>query len=193
MTVPVSVREPPSTRGGSGGWTRQRVVFLTVSSVVVATLLLLVREVLLPFILALIIAYVLAPLVERVERWRVPRAAAILIVYAITLGSIYLLIATIAPRIYRETATFMRDAPSLAERFSGQYGPQLEQWVEGFRTRSRPKKAAAEEPAALSVVNKPDGTVELRVGSGVEVVQQGPGHWRVGSGWWMPRQSVSGR
>jgi predicted PurR-regulated permease PerM len=180
VTVPVSVREPPSTRG-SGGWTRQRVIFLTVSSVVVATLLVCVREVLLPFILALIIAYVLAPLVERVERWRVPRAAAILIVYAITLGSIYLSIAAIAPRIYLETAKFMRDAPSLADKLSGQYGPQLEQWVEGFRARSRPKKAA-EEPAALSVVNKPDGSIDLRVGSGVEVVQQGPGHWRVGSG-----------
>jgi predicted PurR-regulated permease PerM len=157
-------------------------VFLTVSSVVIATLLVMVREVLLPFILALIIAYVLAPLVERVERWRVPRAAAILIVYAITLGSIYLSIAAIAPRIYLETAKFMRDAPSLAEEFSGQYGPRLEQWVEGFRTRSRPKKPAGEDPAALSIVNKPDGSVDLRVGSGVEVVQQGPGHWRVGPG-----------
>jgi predicted PurR-regulated permease PerM len=153
-----------------------------VSSVVVTALLVSVREVLLPFILALIIAYVLAPLVERVERWRVPRAAAILIVYAITLGSIYLSIAAIAPRIYLETAKFMREAPSLADKFSGQYGPQLEQWVEGFRARSRPKKAVGDEPAAVSIVNKPDGSVDLRVGSGVEVVQQGPGHWRVGSG-----------
>lgn len=181
MTVPVSVREPPSTRG-SGGWSRQRVVFLTVSGVVTAALLFLVREVLLPFILALIIAYVLAPLVERVERWRVPRAAAILIVYAITLGSIYLSIAAIAPRIYLETAKFMREAPSLADKFSGQYGPQLEQWVEGFRSRSRPKKPSGEEPPALALINKPDGSVELRVGSGVEVVQQGPGHWKVGPG-----------
>jgi predicted PurR-regulated permease PerM len=158
-------------------------VFLSISAAVVAGLLIWAREVLLPFILALIIAYVLAPLVERVERWRVPRAAAILIVYAITLGSIYLSIAAIAPRIYIESAKFMRDAPSLAEKLSGQYGPQLESWVEGFRSRSRPKKPAiAEEPAALSVVTKPDGSVELRVGSGVEVVQQGPGHWRVGPG-----------
>jgi predicted PurR-regulated permease PerM len=157
-------------------------VFLTVSGVVTAALLVLVREVLLPFILALIIAYVLAPLVERVERWRVPRAAAILIVYAITLGSIYLSIAAIAPRIYLETAKFMREAPSLADKFSGQYGPQLEQWVEGFRSRSRPKKPAGEEPPALALINKPDGSLELRVGSGVEVVQQGPGHWKVGPG-----------
>ncbi len=182
MTLPVSVREPPSTRGGSGGWTRHRVVFLSISSAVVLGLLIWAREVLLPFILALIIAYVLAPLVERVERWRVPRAAAILIVYAITLGSIYFSIAAIAPRIYVETAKFMREAPSLADKFSGQYGPQLEAWVEGFRSRSRPKKVVAEEPAALAVVTKPDGSVELRVGSGVEVVQQGPGHWRVGPG-----------
>jgi predicted PurR-regulated permease PerM len=181
VTVPVSVREPPSTRGGSGGWTRPRIVFLTVSGVAIVTLLICVREVLLPFILALIIAYVLSPLVERVERLRVPRAAAILIVYAVTLGSIYFSIAAIAPRIYLETAKFMRDAPSLADKLSGQYGPQLEQWVEGIRSRSRPK-VAAEDPAALAIVNKPDGSVELRVGSGVEVVQQGPGHWRVGPG-----------
>jgi predicted PurR-regulated permease PerM len=151
--------------------------------VAIVTLLVCVREVLLPFILALIIAYVLAPLVERVERFRVPRAAAILIVYFITLGSIYLSIAAIAPRIYLETAKFLRDAPSLAEKFSGQYGPQLEQWVEGVRSRSRPKTPTiAEDPAAVSIVNKPDGSVEFRVGSGVEVVQQGPGHWRVGPG-----------
>ena len=147
----------------------------------IATLLVTVRDVLLPFILALIIAYVLAPLVERVERFRLPRAAAILIVYAVTLGSIYFSIAAIAPRIYLETAKFMRDAPSLAERFSEQYGPQLEQWVEGVRSRSRPRPTD-EDPAAVSIVNRPDGGVEFRVGSGVEVVQQGPGHWRVGPG-----------
>jgi predicted PurR-regulated permease PerM len=183
VTVPVSFREPPSTRGGSGGWTRPRVVFLAVSGVVIATLLFCVREVLLPFMLALIIAYVLAPLVQRVERFRVPRAAAILIVYVVTLGSIYFSIAAIAPRIYLETAKFMRDAPSLADKFSGQYGPQLEQWVEGIRSRSRPKTSVEEpDPSALTIVNKPDGSVELKVGSGVEVVQQGPGHWRVGPG-----------
>jgi predicted PurR-regulated permease PerM len=181
VTTPISIREPPSTRGGSGGWTRERIVFLALSSAVVIALLIWAAEVLLPFILALIIAYVLAPLVERVERWRVPRAAAIILVYMLTLGSIYLSIAAIAPRIYLETAKFMREAPTLAEQLQAQHGPKLEQFVEGFRSRSRPKKPA-EDPAALSILNKPDGSVELRVGSGVEVVQQGPGHWRVGPG-----------
>lgn len=156
-------------------------MFLSVSSAVAIALLIWAAEVLLPFILAVIIAYVLAPLVERVERWRVPRAAAIILVYVLTLGSIYLSIAAIAPRIYLETAKFMREAPTLAEQFSAQHGPKLEQFVEGLRSRSRPKPPA-EDPGALSIVKKPDGTVELRVGSGVEVVQQGPGHWRVGPG-----------
>lgn len=156
-------------------------MFLAISSAVTLALLIWAAEVLLPFILALIIAYVLAPLVERVERWRVPRAAAIILVYVLTLGSIYLSIAAIAPRIYLETAKFMREAPTLAEQFSTQHGPKLEQFVEGLRSRSRPKKPA-EDPGALSIVNKPDGTIEFRIGSGVEVVQQGPGHWRVGPG-----------
>src|SRR5688572_15459227 len=143
---------------------------------------------LLPFILALIIAYVLAPLVERVELWRVPRAAAIILVYVITLGSIYLSVAAIAPRIYDEMSKFMREAPTLAEQFSARHGPKLEQFVEGFRSRSRPKKPVTEDPAALSIINKPDGSVEFRVGSGVEVVQQGPGHWRVGPGLQKPEK-----
>lgn len=180
MTTPISVREPPSTRS-SGGWTRDRVIFLSISGAGVTALLVWASEVLLPFILALIIAYVLAPLVERVERWRVPRPAAIIVVYALTLGSIYLSIAAIAPRIYLETAKFMREAPTLAEQFSARHGPVLEQWVEGIRSRSRPK-STGEDPAAVSVINRPDGSVELRVGSGVEVVQRGPGHWMVGPG-----------
>ncbi len=158
-------------------------MFLAVSSAVVIALLTWAAEVLLPFILAVIIAYVLAPLVTRVERWRLPRAAAILFVYAVTLGSIYLAIAAIAPRIDLESAKFKRDATNFAERLSEQYGPQLEQWIEGYRSRARPKAMAEDAPtAAISLVHKPDGSVEFVVGSGVEVVQQGPGHWRVGPG-----------
>jgi predicted PurR-regulated permease PerM len=47
-----------------------RVVFLTVCAVATIAVLLASREILLPFILAVVVAYVLMPAVEWVEGWR---------------------------------------------------------------------------------------------------------------------------
>src|SRR6478752_1386517 len=112
-----SLNTPPLGRP-SGGWTRARVVFLAISAA-----LFWASAVLLPFILGVIIAYVLTPLVARCERARLPRPAAILIVYAVTLSIIYFSIAAIAPRLYEESAKFTRDAPALLDGASNSWGP----------------------------------------------------------------------
>jgi predicted PurR-regulated permease PerM len=140
-------------------------------------------EVLLPFFLGLIIAYVLTPLVARAERARVPRPAAILLVYALTLSVIYCSIAAIAPRIYDEGAKFTRDAPALLDNASRNWGPRVEDWVQSFEHRRTqpPEPAPADSGrAALEVHSRPDGVLEVEVGAGIDVVQRGPGHWRVG-------------
>ena len=80
----------------------KRIVFLSVSAVLAVTLIVVARAVLLPFILALIVAYVLTPAVLRIERLRVPRWAAILIVYAIALGTVGGFVALAVPRIIAE-------------------------------------------------------------------------------------------
>ena len=48
----------------------------------------LAHAVILPFVLALVIAYLLTPLVAWVEKKRVPRAAAIILVYVVVLGTL---------------------------------------------------------------------------------------------------------
>jgi len=177
---PASLNTPPR---GAGGWTRPRIVFLAISSLLLVGFVVWASEILLPFILGLIIAYVLTPLVVRCERARVPRPAAILIVYAVTLSIIYFSVAAIAPRIYAESAKFMRDAPALLEGASTSWGPRLEEWVQTFerrRSQSGAPTAPGNEPmAALQVHQRPDGALDIDVGSGVDVVQRGPGHWRV--------------
>src|SRR5689334_18135204 len=105
----LSADESPVSRM-SGGWTRQRIVFLAISASVIVGVLFWSREVLLPFVLALIIAYVLTPLVALCERARLPRAVSILLVYASTFSILYFSIAAIAPRIYEESSKFVRDA-----------------------------------------------------------------------------------
>jgi predicted PurR-regulated permease PerM len=182
VTTPTSGREYVLRTGG--GWTRGRVIFLAVSGTLVLALLVWAREVLLPFLIALIVAYVLTPLVALAERARVPRAAAILIVYAVTLTSIYSSIALIAPRIQEEAQKLVSDAPALASELSTNWAPKVELWVQGVLDRAHitPAPAPSGTPApAIEIARQPDGSLRVDIGAGIDVVQHGPGHWRIGA------------
>src|SRR6187431_648404 len=90
--------------GDPAGWTRSRIIFLSVSGLFLLALFVAVREVLLPFILALIIAYVLTPLVQVGEtRLRLPRSVSIILVYVMVLGTLGLSAWGMAPRVYEES------------------------------------------------------------------------------------------
>jgi predicted PurR-regulated permease PerM len=181
VNSPESLRESPSSR--IGGWTKQRIVFLSISAALILGLLIWAREVLLPFILGIILAYVLTPLVVLCERAKVPRAAAILIVYFATFGLMYLSVATIAPRIVEEGQKLAADAPKLARQISTQWGPRFESWAQGVLEKTRLTEAPPPAPTApdgIEIHQRPDGTLQVHIGSGLDIVQQGPGHWRVG-------------
>ncbi len=127
-------RDLPPTDSADGpyddfepSWTRRRIIFLAVSGALVLALLLATRTVLLPFILAIIIAYVLTPLVAFCEeRLRMPRSLAIVVVYTVTLGGAYSGVAAIAPRVYEETVHLTRDAPALLRQAATRWGPRVE-------------------------------------------------------------------
>lgn len=180
MTTPVSSRDVVLRMGG---WTRERIVFLSISGALVLALLVWAREVLLPFVLALIIAYVLTPLVALCERGRVPRAAAILLVYAATFSVLYASVALIAPRMATEMQKVVDDAPTLARDFSTQYAPRLERFAKRVLDRARVAPnvpPASSATPAVEIVRNPDGTLRVDIGAGIDVVQHGPGHWRIG-------------
>ena len=87
---------------------RARVVFLSIWAVLVVAVLLWAREILLPFILALVVAYVLLPAVEWVEKRKMPRWAAVIVVYVVTIGGLYLSLAAMAPRLGTELRGLFR-------------------------------------------------------------------------------------
>jgi predicted PurR-regulated permease PerM len=114
----------------------------------------------------------------------VPRAAAILIVYAITLTGIYSSIALIAPRIQDEVQKLVSDAPTLASELSTKWAPKAELWVQGLLDKAHITPAPApsgEPPPAIEIARQPDGTLRVDIGAGIDVVQHGPGHWRIGA------------
>jgi predicted PurR-regulated permease PerM len=91
-----------------------RVALMLLAAMVVAFVLYLGRDALNPFIVGLLLVYLLDPPVDRLRRLGLPRALAILIVYAV-LGAVVVavLVLTIPPLI-QQVGQFFGDTPKLA-------------------------------------------------------------------------------
>src|SRR4051812_12479574 len=73
--------------------------------------LLKIRIIFPPLILAILIIYLLNPLVSRLERRRVSRVWGTLLAYVVVLGSLFFLVVAITPLIQRQVESFSDDWP----------------------------------------------------------------------------------
>src|SRR6266511_1209697 len=121
---------------------RARVVFLWVWAAITVAILIAAREILLPFILALVVAYVLAPAVGWVERWKIPRWGAVILVYVVTIGGLYASLAAIAPRLGVEMRGLLRELPEIAANIRDEHVPAMRHWLSNL-TGVSPHPAAA--------------------------------------------------
>ncbi len=151
----------------------RRALFLGGTAFLAIAVVLAAHAVMLPFVLALLIAYVLTPLVASVERHAIPRPLAVIIVYAVVLGSIGGLINGIAPRIALEFRNLRGELPSIADE-------ARETWVPAIADRLRamglapvqpPSDDASEPGSGSAFVARPlpDGTIAIDVGAGVSI------------------------
>jgi predicted PurR-regulated permease PerM len=152
----------------------RRPLFLGVSAAIVAGVMIAAREVMLPFILAVVIAYVLTPLVAMLERRKVSRGIAIICVYAIVLGGFGGFARAVAPRIALEVRNLHQEVPRISDQVR-------DRWVPAFVDRLRamglapaedPTPEAPETPPPSAFVARPqgDGSIAIDVGTGVSVV-----------------------
>ena len=98
-------------------------------------LLLVFRSALLPLLAAALIAYLVAPLVRRLERMTVagrrpPRAVAILFIYAAFFGAVYLFAVAIVPQLYREVTRISGNAVAFAQSLTPDRVQQMAQDTE---------------------------------------------------------------
>ncbi|MEP7336518.1 MAG: AI-2E family transporter [Acidobacteriota bacterium] len=111
-----------------------RVVLLVVALAVIAWLLYALRAVLLLLAFSIIFCYLIAPLVDLVERplrfknsgWQMPRALAISIVYLLLIGLIVLAMDQVVPLLSEQLSTFWDNMPG--------YARQLDQYVKSFES-----------------------------------------------------------
>ncbi|MDB4954096.1 MAG: hypothetical protein JWO36_1665 [Myxococcales bacterium] len=126
-------------------------------------ILVLGHAVLLPFVFASLIAYILAPIVLRMSQRkngtrRMPRGLAIIICYIVFLAAVTGFMFLLVPRLSRDIARLGKEAPGLYKRINEEWTPGMAHWLERrFPSLARVKNAPEEQPV-VSDVPVPPGT-----------------------------------
>ncbi|MEZ4295871.1 MAG: AI-2E family transporter [Polyangiaceae bacterium] len=159
----------------------RRSLFLAISAVATVALLIAARAVLLPFVLGLVVAYVLTPAMLRVEKLRVPRWAAILLVYAIALGAIGGFVSLIVPRLSAEVKTLGTEWPKLKQDLREKWLPAVDQKVADVV--GHPPGGGVEEPEEVKppirVQKRADGSFDVHVSEDVRFREVETGVWQL--------------
>ena len=91
-----------------------RVALLLFAALVMAFVLYLGRDALSPFVVGLLLVYLLDPPVERLRRVGIPRALAVLVVYAVMAAVVVTVLILTIPPLVTQIAQFFGDTPKLA-------------------------------------------------------------------------------
>src|SRR3954467_4245977 len=144
------------------------------------------RSVLLPFVFAGLIAYILAPVVQRMTvrangTMRMPRGLAIIICYIVFLAAVTGFMFLLVPRLSRDVARLAHEAGPTAQRIDKEYVPSVARWLEErFPSLKVVKQPQEDQPivkdiqpppgTALVVTPMPDGEFALQLtGNGVDI------------------------
>lgn len=153
-------------------------VLLTVTAAVIITVVALAHEVMFPFVMALVLAYVLTPAVAFVERRKVKRGAAIVIVYVAVLGTLGGFIRLAAPRIGQELGSLGREAKHNALTAKATWIPGAQRRLDALGLAGTAPTTDGDDERAPAVVVKPqpDGSYAVDVGTGFKVEPKGSGY-----------------
>ncbi|MCL2777641.1 MAG: AI-2E family transporter [Polyangiaceae bacterium] len=128
---------------------RRHAIFLGASAAIAVLVLALSHAVLLPFVLALVIAYVLTPAVAWVEKRRVSRAGAVILVYVVVLGSLGIGLRLLTPRVAHELTGLRRELPALGYKVRHHWVPAVQRHLRelGFGPGAPDEDAATPDKA----------------------------------------------
>ena len=145
------------------------------------------RQVILPFVLAILVTYVLAPVLNAMCRVqiagrRLPRFLWLIGLYAGLLGLIVLFFTLFVPRVTQDFKRIMGEAPQLVQRVKQNYLPSLDAWIERnfheqVKGTSQPVRPKRELPQ-VQIKRLPEGKLSLDLRNvRLEVKQLKDGHW----------------
>jgi predicted PurR-regulated permease PerM len=130
------------------------------------------RDVLTPIFLAFSLAYLLDPLVDRLEAWKVPRPAGIAIVLIGVLGAVALFLGLVVPGIAADVAGVIRELPTQLAALWARLIPWLEQrgievphstaeWIERLNALASEAASTILAPAGNALGSLLGGTLSV--------------------------------
>lgn len=117
------------------------------------------REVALPFLFAILVAYILSPLVDRFERFKIrgkpfPRGLAVVILYINIIALLAIFIGYFIPKLSGDFARMFKEAPQMIAKVNREWVPRAGAWIdERFATGAQnevdgpPDGANGDDPA----------------------------------------------
>jgi predicted PurR-regulated permease PerM len=146
-----------------------------ISIVVLGVVIVAAHDVMTPFVMAMVLAYVLTPAVSLVEGGfrgrRVPRGWAIVVVYVLVFGSLGVFVRMAAPRVGREIGTLGREMAHNAQVARAELIPVAQQRLTELGLAG--KGVEHERAPAIVVRPEPDGSYAVDVGRGVVIEKKG--------------------
>ncbi len=139
------------------------------------------RGIVLPFIFAMLLAYLLAPLVKRMQRFT-GRVMAVIALYLLILGILGGFTGFLVPAVVQDLAKLRDGLPAAAARLNEDWLPRAEEWVENtFHDLMPADEAATPENSEVIVQPLPDGTWRIDLQRAQLRAQPLPdGTWMVG-------------
>lgn len=161
---------------------RQRWIFLGVTAALTLGVIIAAHDVLLPFVLAILIAYLLTPAVAWFERKKVPRALAIVTVYVLVLGTLGVFIRLSAPRVGHELANFRRELPAISKTVKTEWVPQIQWRLRAIGLGHAPAPPAndrdrdgREDPPGIIARQLDDGSFSIEIQGPIAINQRKDG------------------
>jgi len=127
---------------------RHRRIFLAITGVLATAVIVASNDVLFPFILALIVAFILTPVVLWIEKRGVPRFVAILLTYVVALGGLAGFFALIIPSMVSEGKQIQRDMPARLKYIEEEWLPEVDRKLNQWSGKGDPAPDASATPDA---------------------------------------------
>jgi len=143
-------------------------------------MIVLFRDVLLPFIFAFALAYLMAPIIHRLQP-RLGRAASVILVYLSLFGIVTIFMVVFLPALVQDFARLRDTAPAALEYVDQTYLPKLTKWFEeSFGTLTTAAPPAQLPHSELLARPGPDGTWSISL-ENVQLSFQdaGNGNWKL--------------
>ena len=146
----------------------------------IVAMILVFRDVLLPFIFAFALAYLMAPIINRLQP-RLGRAASVILVYLSTFGIVATFLIVFLPALVQDFSRLRDTAPAALEYVDQTYLPKVTKWYEeSFGTLTTAAPPAELPHSELLARPGPDGTWAISLENvQLSFEDSGSGNWKL--------------